>query len=45
MKNVERAALLAATGVLAVGMAGCGDKKAPTKTAQEPTQETKTEDQ
>lgn len=45
MKNVERAALLAATGVLAVGMAGCGDKKAPTKTDQEPTQETKTEDQ
>lgn len=45
MKNVERAALLAATGVLAVGMAGCGDKKAPTKTDQGPTQETKTEDQ
>lgn len=45
MKNVERAALLAATGVLAVGMAGCGDKKAPTKTDQEPTQETKTEAQ
>lgn len=45
MKNVERAALLAVTGVLAVGMAGCGDKKAPTKTDQEPTQETKTEDQ
>lgn len=45
MKNVERAALLAATGVLAVGMAGCGDKKAPIKTDQEPTQETKTEDQ
>lgn len=45
MKNVERAALLAATGVLAVGMAGCGDKKAPTKTDQEPTKETKTEDQ
>lgn len=45
MKNVERAALLAATGVLAVGMAGCGDKKAPTKTDQEATQETKTEDQ
>lgn len=45
MKNVERAALLAATGVLVVGMAGCGDKKAPTKTDQEPTQETKTEDQ
>lgn len=45
MKNVERAALLAATGVLAVGMAGCGDKKAPTKTDQEPTQENKTEDQ
>lgn len=45
MKNVERAALLAATGVLAVGMAGCGDKKAPTKTDQETTQETKTEDQ
>lgn len=45
MKNVERAVLLAATGVLAVGMAGCGDKKAPTKTDQEPTQETKTEDQ
>lgn len=45
MKNVERATLLAATGVLAVGMAGCGDKKAPTKTDQEPTQETKTEDQ
>lgn len=45
MKNVERAALLAATGVLAVGMAGCGDKKDPTKTDQEPTQETKTEDQ
>ena len=45
MKNVERAALLAATGVLAVGMAGCGDKKAPTKTDREPTQETKTEDQ
>ncbi len=45
MKNVERTALLAATGVLAVGMAGCGDKKAPTKTDQEPTQETKTEDQ
>lgn len=44
MKNVERAALLAATGVLAVGMAGCEDKKAPTKTDQEPTQETKTED-
>lgn len=44
MKNVERAALLAATGVLAVGMAGCGDKKAPTKTDREPTQETKTED-
>lgn len=45
MKNVERAALLAATGVLAVGMAGCGDKKAPTKTDPEATQETKTEDQ
>lgn len=45
MKNVERAALLAATGVLAVGMAGCGDKKAPAKTDQGPTQETKTEDQ
>lgn len=45
MKNVERAALLVATGVLAVGMAGCGDKKAPTKTDQGPTQETKTEDQ
>lgn len=45
MKNVERATLLAATGVLAVGMAGCGDKKAPTKTDQGPTQETKTEDQ
>lgn len=45
MKNVERAALLAATGVLAVGMAGCGDKKAPTKTDPEVTQETKTEDQ
>lgn len=45
MKNVERAALLAATGVLAVGMAGCGDKKAPPKTDQGPTQETKTEDQ
>lgn len=45
MKNVERAALLAATGVLAVGMAGCGDKKAPTKTDQGPTQEAKTEDQ
>lgn len=45
MKNVERAALLAATGVLAVGMAGCGDKKAPTKTDQGPTQETKTEAQ
>lgn len=45
MKNVERTALLAATGVLAVGMAGCGDKKAPTKTDQGPTQETKTEDQ
>lgn len=45
MKNVERAALLAATGVLAVGMAGCGDKKAPTKPDQGPTQETKTEDQ
>lgn len=45
MKNVERAALLAATGVLAVGMAGCGDKKAPTKTDQEPTQEAKTENQ
>ena len=45
MKNVERAALLAATGVLAVGMAGCGDKKASTKTDQKPTQETKTEDQ
>lgn len=45
MKNVERAALLAATGVLAVGMAGCGDKKSPTKTDQEPTQETKTEAQ
>lgn len=45
MKNVERAALLAATGVLAVGMAGCGDKKAPTKTDQGPTQETKMEDQ
>lgn len=45
MKNVERAALLAATGVLAVGMAGCGDKKTPTKTDQGPTQETKTEDQ
>lgn len=45
MKNVERAALLAATGVLAVGMAGCGDKKVPTKTDQGPTQETKTEDQ
>lgn len=45
MKNVERAALLAATGVLAVGMAGCGDKKAPTKTDQEPTKETKTEAQ
>lgn len=45
MKNVERAALLAATGVLAVGMAGCGDKKAPTKTDPETTQETKTEDQ
>lgn len=45
MKNVERAALLAATGVLAVGMAGCGDKKAPTKTDRGPTQETKTEDQ
>ena len=45
MKNVERAALLAATGVLAVGMAGCGDKKAPTKTDQGSTQETKTEDQ
>lgn len=45
MKNVERTALLAATGVLAVGMAGCGDKKAPTKTDPESTQETKTEDQ
>ena len=45
MKNVERAALLAATGVLAVGMAGCEDKKAPTKTDQEPTKETKTEAQ
>lgn len=45
MKNVERAALLAATGVLAVGMAGCRDKKAPTKTDQGPTQETKTENQ
>lgn len=45
MKNVERTALLAATGVLAVGMAGCGDKKAPTKTDPEATQETKTEDQ
>lgn len=45
MKNVERAALLTATGVLAVGMAGCGDKKAPTKTDPEATQETKTEDQ
>lgn len=45
MKNVERAALLTVTGVLAVGMAGCGDKKATTKTDQEPTQETKTEDQ
>ena len=45
MKNVERAALLAATGVLAVGMAGCGDKKALTKTDPEATQETKTEDQ
>lgn len=45
MKNVERAALLAATGVLAVGMAGCGDKKAPTKTDPETTQGTKTEDQ
>lgn len=45
MKNVERAALLAATGVLAVGMAGCGDKKAPTKTDPEATQGTKTEDQ
>lgn len=45
MKNVERAALLAATGVLAVGMTGCGDKKAPTKTDPEATQETKTEDQ
>lgn len=45
MKNVERAALLAATGVLAVGMAGCGDKKAPTKIDPEATQETKTEDQ
>lgn len=45
MKNVERAALLAATGVLAVGMAGCGDKKALTKTDPEATQGTKTEDQ
>ena len=36
MKNIERAALMAAAGVLAVGMTGCG--KEPVK--DEPKEET-----
>lgn len=41
MKNIERAALVAATGVLAVGMTGCG--KEPLK--NEPKAETTTKDE
>ena len=41
MKNIERAALMAAAGVLAVGMTGCG--KEPVK--DEPKEETTTKDE